>query len=209
MTRRCSRWVRRRRPARDCVFSVCTGALICGAAGLLQGTPGDDALVGFPPAATVWRRSRSNERVVIDGNLVSAAGVTAGIDGALRVAALLRGDAAAHAIQLYLQYAPEPPFDSGTPETAPAAARGRALVGRDHHPARRRNLSDVTFDRVGLSEPEARKCSLLTRRRWQLRLATAALRAPPRPVAGYPATRNEMSVWQAKNRKNGRRRCVA
>ena len=50
-----------------------------------------------------------------------AAGVTAGIDGALRLAAELRGDDAARAIQLYMVYAPEPPFDSGTPETAPAA----------------------------------------------------------------------------------------
>jgi hypothetical protein len=47
------------------------------------------------------------------------AGVTAGIDGALRVAAELRGDDAARTIQLYMQYAPEPPFNSGTPETAP------------------------------------------------------------------------------------------
>jgi cyclohexyl-isocyanide hydratase len=62
-----------------------------------------------------------NERVVIDGNMVFAAGVTAGIDGALRVAAQLRGDDIARGIQLYLQYAPEPPFDSGTPESAPAA----------------------------------------------------------------------------------------
>jgi len=53
--------------------------------------------------------------------MVFAAGVTAGIDGALRVAAELRGDEAAQTIQLYIQYAPEPPFNSGTPETAPAA----------------------------------------------------------------------------------------
>ncbi len=61
------------------------------------------------------------QRVVIDGNCVFAAGVTAGIDGALRLAAELRGVEAAQAIQLYMVYAPEPPFDSGTPETAPAA----------------------------------------------------------------------------------------
>jgi cyclohexyl-isocyanide hydratase len=61
-----------------------------------------------------------NERVVVDGNYVSAAGVTAGFDGALTVAALLRGERVAHEIQLYLQYAPEPPFNSGSPETASA-----------------------------------------------------------------------------------------
>ena len=59
------------------------------------------------------------ERVVIDGNIVTAAGVTAGIDGALAVAALLRGNDIAERIQLDIQYAPDPPFHAGTPETAP------------------------------------------------------------------------------------------
>jgi cyclohexyl-isocyanide hydratase len=57
--------------------------------------------------------------VAVDGNWVSAAGVTAGIDGALKLAAELRGDAAAQAIQLYMVYAPEPPFSAGTPASAP------------------------------------------------------------------------------------------
>ncbi|MGA7807848.1 MAG: hypothetical protein WCB02_24870 [Bradyrhizobium sp.] len=61
-----------------------------------------------------------NQRVVVDGNWVFAAGVTAGIDGALRLAANLRGDDTARAIQLHMAYAPEPPFDSGIPDTAPA-----------------------------------------------------------------------------------------
>ena len=59
------------------------------------------------------------DRVVLDGNLLSAGGVSSGIDGALRLAALLRGTATAQAIQLYMQYAPEPPFQAGLPETAP------------------------------------------------------------------------------------------
>jgi cyclohexyl-isocyanide hydratase len=73
-----------------------------------------------------------NERVVVDGNWVFAAGVTAGIDGALRLAAELRGEAAAQTIQLQMVYAPEPPFDSGSPETAPAAilAEARQAVQR-------------------------------------------------------------------------------
>jgi cyclohexyl-isocyanide hydratase len=60
-----------------------------------------------------------HQRVVVDGKLVSAAGVTAGLDGALQVAALLRGEPVAQQIQLAIEYAPEPPFDSGSPETAP------------------------------------------------------------------------------------------
>jgi cyclohexyl-isocyanide hydratase len=100
------------------VFSVCTGALLCGAAGLLKGRR----------ATTHWASHHFlkyfgaipvNERVVTDANLVTAAGVTAGIDGALHVVSRLRGASAAQAIQLYIQYAPEPPFDSGDPERAP------------------------------------------------------------------------------------------
>jgi cyclohexyl-isocyanide hydratase len=59
-------------------------------------------------------------RVVVDGNLSTAAGVTAGLDAALVLVSLLRGDAAAQEIQLAIEYAPNPVFQSGTPETAPA-----------------------------------------------------------------------------------------
>ncbi|MGP0091955.1 MAG: DJ-1/PfpI family protein [Xanthobacteraceae bacterium] len=113
-------WIRNQAARTRCLFSVCTGALICGAAGLLRGRR----------ATTHWASMHLlpcfgafpvNERVVVDGEIVSAAGVTAGIDGALQVAAHLRGDEVAQAIQLQIAYAPEPPFSSGTPETAPPA----------------------------------------------------------------------------------------
>lgn len=113
-------WIARQAAGASYVFSVCTGALLCGAAGLLKGKR----------ATTHWSAHHLlpyfgaiavDERVVIDGNLVSTAGVTAGVDGALRLASLLRGDDAARAIQLYMQYAPEPPFDCGTPDRAPAS----------------------------------------------------------------------------------------
>ena len=112
-------WIRQQAAGACSIFSVCTGALLCGAAGLLKGRR----------ATTHWASLHLlpyfgaipvNERVVVDGAWVFAAGVTAGIDGALRLAAELRGDEAAQRIQLDMVYAPEPPFDSGTPETAPA-----------------------------------------------------------------------------------------
>jgi cyclohexyl-isocyanide hydratase len=118
-------WLRRQADGARCVFSVCTGALILGAAGLLQGRRATTHwasldLLPYFGAAIV------NERVVTDGKFVFAAGVTSGIDGALRVAADLRGDEAAQIIQLAIAYAPEPPFDAGTPEAAPPAVLARA-----------------------------------------------------------------------------------
>ena len=100
------------------VYSVCTGALICGAAGLLKGVRSTTHWASFD-LLKYFGAIPVDERVVLDGKHLSAAGVTAGIDGALRLAALLRGDRAAQEIQLGIEYAPEPPFDSGTPKTAP------------------------------------------------------------------------------------------
>jgi cyclohexyl-isocyanide hydratase len=99
------------------VFSVCTGALLCGAAGLLQGVRTTTHwsafhLLGYFGAIPVKRR------VVIDGKHVSTSGVTAGVDGALRMAALARDEYVARQIQLSIEYEPDPPFKGGTPETA-------------------------------------------------------------------------------------------
>lgn len=124
------------------VFSVCTGALLCGAAGLLRGVRTTTHwsafhLLGYFGAVPV------NQRVVVDGKHVSASGVTAGIDGALRVVSLLRDDNVAQQIQLSIEYDPEPPFSSGTPATAPqdvveaARASVRAITSVRHVTARR------------------------------------------------------------------------
>jgi len=100
------------------VFSVCTGALLCGAAGLLQGVKATTHWAAFH-LLEYFGAIPVQARVVIDGRHVSAAGVTAGIDGALRLAALLRDDEVAQRIQLAIEYAPEPPFSCGSPQTAP------------------------------------------------------------------------------------------
>jgi cyclohexyl-isocyanide hydratase len=99
------------------IFSVCTGALLCGAAGILRGRQATTHWAAWD-VLPYYGAIPSKSRVVVDGNLVSAAGVTAGLDGALVVASLLRGDAVAEQIQLGIQYAPDPIFNSGSPETA-------------------------------------------------------------------------------------------
>jgi cyclohexyl-isocyanide hydratase len=143
-------WIRRQAKGARCVFSVCTGALILGAAGLLQGRRATthwasiDLLPYFGATAV-------NERVVIDGNMVFAAGVTSGINGALRVAAYLRGDEVAQGIQLAIAYAPEPPFDSGTPETAPPVVLERAKDAMRQITAQREPTARRVAARLGLA----------------------------------------------------------
>ena len=82
---------------------------------------------------------------------VFAAGVTAGIDGALRVAALLRGDQAAQAIQLFMAYAPEPPFNSGTPESAPAAVLEKARLSLQTMTAQREQTARRVAQHLGIA----------------------------------------------------------
>ncbi len=145
-------WIQRQAAGARCVFSVCTGALICGAAGLLKGRRATTHwsafhLLPFFGAISV------NERVVTDGKFVFAAGVTAGIDGALRVAADLRGDEAAQAIQLYMAYAPEPPFNSGTPEMAPPAILEDARRSIQAITQQREQTARRVAKRLGIAAP--------------------------------------------------------
>ncbi len=109
------------------VFSVCTGALICGAAGLLRNVRTTTHWASFH-LLPYFGAIPVDSRVVVDGRHVSAAGVTAGIDGALIVASLLRGQQEAEMIQLGIEYAPDPPFDSGTPKTAAPAVLDAATA---------------------------------------------------------------------------------
>ncbi len=110
-------FVRRQAEYARYVTSVCTGALVLGAAGLLQGVratthwAAHDLLSAFGAIPV-------RERVVRDGRFVTGGGVTAGLDFALTLAAELVGRERAEAIQLGHEYAPAPPFAAGTPETA-------------------------------------------------------------------------------------------
>lgn len=111
-------WIRRQAAGAHSIFTVCTGALVAGGAGLLVGRRATTHWASFH--LLPWFGAIPvDERVVIDGNWIFAAGVTAGIDGGLRLAAGLRGEDAAKAIQLHMVYDPEPPFDCGSPKKAP------------------------------------------------------------------------------------------
>ena len=113
-------WLRQAHAHTTWTTSVCTGSVVLAAAGILDGLPATthwsqrDALAahGAKPVA---------ERVVETGKVVTAAGVSAGIDMALHLAARIGGDAVAQAIQLGIEYDPQPPFDAGSVDKAPPA----------------------------------------------------------------------------------------
>jgi transcriptional regulator GlxA family with amidase domain len=118
-------WVRSAHETSRWTTSVCTGALLLGAAGILEGKRATthwlvrEALREFGAEPVV-------ERVVIEGKIVTAAGVSAGIDMALTLAAREVGEADARVLQLAIEYDPQPPYDSGSPEKADAETTKRA-----------------------------------------------------------------------------------
>jgi cyclohexyl-isocyanide hydratase len=140
-------FLRRRAPAARYVTSVCTGALVLGAAGLLQGYRATthwlsrDLLPLFGAAPV-------DERVVIDRNRITGGGVTAGIDFGLAVAGEVFGPAVAQRVQLMLEYSPAPPFTSGSPGTAAAAVVDEVIAARSDAQARRRAIAERAAARL-------------------------------------------------------------
>jgi cyclohexyl-isocyanide hydratase len=104
------------------VTSVCTGAFILGAAGLLKGRRATTHWA-FTELLPLVGATHEKRRVVKDGNLITAGGVTSGIDFGLRVVADIAGEAVSQGIQLSLEYDPDPPFASGHPDRAPDAVK--------------------------------------------------------------------------------------
>ncbi|MGI8557702.1 MAG: DJ-1/PfpI family protein [Solirubrobacteraceae bacterium] len=100
--------------------SVCTGSLVLGAAGILDGKRATSHWLALEQLSRFGAEPVA-ERVVFDGKIVTAAGVSAGIDMALRLAAEIAGEQVAQTIQLAIEYDPEPPSDAGSPLKAPAA----------------------------------------------------------------------------------------
>ena len=112
-------WLRAADATSTWTASVCTGSLILGAAGLLRGTRATSNWQALDELAALGVEVIP-ERVVFDGKYATSAGVTAGIDMALSLAAKIAGEQVAQAIQLGIEYDPEPPFDAGSPAKAPA-----------------------------------------------------------------------------------------
>jgi cyclohexyl-isocyanide hydratase len=129
------------------VTSVCTGALVLGAAGLLIGKRATThwmsremlASFGAIPAA---------ERFVVDGNLITGGGVTAGIDFALAVAAQVFGPDVAKSIQLGIEYDPRPPYDAGSPERAEPALVAATRAAAAKRQAERQRAVDAAAARL-------------------------------------------------------------
>jgi cyclohexyl-isocyanide hydratase len=118
-------FVRRQGLGAKYVTSVCTGAIILGAAGLLRGKRATTHWA-YTDLLPMLGATYELGRVVRDGNLFTGGGVTAGIDFGLAIAAELAGPEAAQFIQLSIEYAPAPPFDAGDPRSAPEAVTDRA-----------------------------------------------------------------------------------
>jgi transcriptional regulator GlxA family with amidase domain len=133
-------WIRTVHENTAWTTSVCTGALLLAAAGLLDGVPATTHWLARDLLAELGAKPVP-ERVVQHGKIVTAAGVSSGIDMALRLVQQINGDDVAKAVQLGIEYDPEPPLDAGSPEKAPQpivelvtaafAAQGDPVTQRD------------------------------------------------------------------------------
>ena len=115
-------WVKAVHPVTTWTTSVCTGALVLGAAGVLDGLRATTHWIAYD-ALRGYGAEPTEERVVIQGKVATAAGVSAGIDLALTLVDRMQGPEVSQAIQLGIEYDPQPPHDAGAPSKAPAPIR--------------------------------------------------------------------------------------
>lgn len=132
-------FLKNREPQARYVTSVCTGSLVLGAAGLLQGYRAATHWLSMDLLAMLGAEP-SGKRVVKDRNRITGGGITSGIDFGLAVVAELRGEATAREVQLMMEYAPDPPFDSGSPKTADRALVEEVRTARKTIQERRREV---------------------------------------------------------------------
>ncbi|MFJ3711537.1 DJ-1/PfpI family protein [Streptomyces sp. NPDC090053] len=113
-------WLRTADSTSTWTTSVCTGSLLLAAAGLLKGRRATSHWLALPTLST-FGAEPTGERVVTDGKFITAAGVSSGIDMGLTLVGRIAGDEHAQAVQLLTEYDPQPPYDAGSPQKAPAA----------------------------------------------------------------------------------------
>ncbi|MBN2180296.1 MAG: DJ-1/PfpI family protein [Sedimentisphaerales bacterium] len=113
-----TKWIRQTHEDTIWTASVCSGALVLAIAGVLRGLKATTHWVKLPCLEDFGAKPQK-QRVVIDGKVITCAGVSAGIDMALTLTSLIAGETAAQAIQLAIEYDPAPPFDCGSPDKAP------------------------------------------------------------------------------------------
>ena len=130
------------------ITSVCSGALLLGAAGLLRGHRATTHWMSLDLLSLLGAKP-VRDRVVRDGNRITGAGVTAGIDFGLAVAGELFGPRTAQRIQLAIEYAPAPPFESGAPDSAPDDISRALLRDSNHALQGRRALVEAAARRLG------------------------------------------------------------
>jgi len=121
-------WVRTAHETSTWTASVCSGSVILGAAGLLSGRRATSHWAALPTLRAFGATPVGDERIVTEGKIVTCAGVSAGIDLALWLAARITDEPTARAVQLLLEYDPQPPFDSGHMSKASAATKARAAA---------------------------------------------------------------------------------
>ena len=121
-------WVRRAHHTATWTASVCSGSVILAAAGLLEGKRATSHWLAVPMLKPFGVTPVSDERIVHEGDIVTCAGVSAGIDLGMWLAGEIVGDARAKAIQLAIEYDPQPPFDSGHLSKASAATKATATA---------------------------------------------------------------------------------
>lgn len=126
-------WVRKAHETSSWTTSVCSGSVILAAAGLLDGRRATSHWMALPMLKPFGVETVSDQRVVHEGKIVTAAGVSAGIDLGLWLFGQIAGEAKAKAVQLVIEYDPQPPYDSGHMSKASAATKATAstLLSRD------------------------------------------------------------------------------
>lgn len=145
-------FLRRQAKAAKYVTSVCTGSLVLGAAGLLQGYRATTHWSAMD-LLTAFGATPTRTRVCVDRNRITGGGVTAGIDFALTLVSIMVDRPTAEMIQLRLEYNPAPPFNSGSPDTAPPEIL--ALMQERIAPARKRRTEAVQRAAARLGVPAA------------------------------------------------------